>query len=531
MKARIRSLLLPVAAVLGPIAVAAALVPTRSETGNANIALLLLGLVAATAVTGRRLAAVLSAVSAVLAYDILYVPPYGAIAIRNADELVSNLILLAAGLIVGELAVRSRRNRREADRERALRELSEQHEAKVTALVGSLTERQTQVETLAEEQAALRRVATLVAGGVPEEQLFAAVAEEVCRLAGADTVQMCRYEPDASVVRLAAWGRAAESLPIGARYATGGNNVTTMVLHSGRPARIDDATTLTGEVAAMVRPLGFRSLVGNPIVVAGRLWGLVVVGTTSAIPLAADTERRIAGFTELVATAIANAQAHLDLAASRQRVVAAADLMRRRMERDLHDGTQQRLVAATLQLRTVQDSIRGRLPDVECELARVEDGLSGVLGELREISRGLHPAILSEAGLGPALKSLARRAVLPVELDVAVPGRLPESVEVAAYYVVSEALANAAKHSNAARAQVELATHDRMLRVRIHDDGAGGADPSCGSGLVGLRDRVEALGGSIVLSSPPGQGTWVLVELPVGPSPRGGAPPTAASPE
>ncbi len=205
-----------------------------------------------------------------------------------------------------------------------------------------------------------------------------------------------------------------------------------------------------------------------------------------------------------------------ELAASRARVVAAADEMRRRIERNLHDGTQQRLVALTFRLRGVRAGVPEDLPELRRELADVEDGLGGLLDELREISRGLHPGILSKGGLGPALKSLVPRTPLPVQLDVRVLERLPEPLEVAAYYVVSEALANAAKHADASAAHVALEVKDGALCVHIWDDGRGGADPARGSGIVGLRDRVEAIGGTMVMTSPPGKGTSLLVELPIG---------------
>ncbi len=204
-----------------------------------------------------------------------------------------------------------------------------------------------------------------------------------------------------------------------------------------------------------------------------------------------------------------------ELAASRMRVVAAADEARRRIERNLHDGAQQHLVTLAFELRGVRAAVPPELPGVAAELSRIEEGLASLLEELREISRGLHPTVLSKSGLGPALKSVVRRQPLSVELDLRVPERLPEPVEVAAYYVVSEALTNTAKHAEASLAHVEVEADDGVLRLRIHDDGRGGADPARGSGIVGLRDRVETLGGTMALTSPPGAGTSILVELPV----------------
>jgi signal transduction histidine kinase len=232
-------------------------------------------------------------------------------------------------------------------------------------------------------------------------------------------------------------------------------------------------------------------------------------------PVPPDTERRLADFTELVATAIANAQAQADLKASRARIVASADQTRRRIERDLHDGAQQRLVSLVLQLRAARAAIPAELGELAADLEQVTAGLVGALEELREFARGIHPAVLSEGGLGPALRTLARRSAVPVELQLRAAGRLPEPVEVAAYFVVSEALANAAKHAHASSVTVAAEAADGVLRVSVRDDGVGGADPTHGSGLVGLKDRVEALGGRVVLRSDPGAGTALTVDLPL----------------
>ena len=204
-----------------------------------------------------------------------------------------------------------------------------------------------------------------------------------------------------------------------------------------------------------------------------------------------------------------------DLAASRARIVTATDQVRRRIERDLHDGTQQRLVSLLLDLRAAEAAAPADQPQLRAQLAGIADGLTSTFDELREISRGIHPAILSEGGLPPALKALARRAPVPVELDVDIPERLPEPIEVGAYYVVSEALANTAKHARASIAEVQVRGRDGRLKLSIHDNGVGGADPDQGSGLIGLTDRVHALGGTISVDSPPGRGTTLLVDLPM----------------
>jgi signal transduction histidine kinase len=232
-------------------------------------------------------------------------------------------------------------------------------------------------------------------------------------------------------------------------------------------------------------------------------------------PLPSGIELRLADFTDLVGTAIANTQARVDLTASRARVVAATDDIRRRIERDLHDGTQQRLVSLALEVRSTQASVPNTQPQLRIELADIADGLVAALDDLREISRGIHPALLARGGLGPVLKALARRSPLPVELDINLDGRLPDHVEVAAYYVVAEALTNAAKHARPTAIWVAADVVDGRLRLTVRDDGIGGADPANGSGLTGLTDRVEALGGTITVHSPPGEGTTLQVWLPL----------------
>lgn len=371
------------------------------------------------------------------------------------------------------------------------------------------------ITRLAEEQAALRRVATLVAGGAPPDEVFAAVTEEAGQLLAADQTTLSRYESDGTVTVVAGWSTVDNALPVGARLKLGGKNLTTLVWQTRRPARIDSYTDSSGALAAAVRDARVRSGVGTPIIVQDRLWGVMDAGSTGEQPLGPDTEARLASFTELVATAIANAESRSDLDASRGRIVAASDEARRRIERDLHDGAQQRLVSLGLALRAARTAVPPQLGGLEGELTKVAEGLANVLDELREMARGIHPAILAKGGLGSALKTLARRCPVPVELDVRAQARLPERVEVAAYYVVSEALTNAAKHAHASVVNVEVDTVEGALRLRVRDDGVGGADPVRGSGLVGLKDRVEALGGTLAVQSPAGAGTALRVELPL----------------
>jgi GAF domain-containing protein len=366
---------------------------------------------------------------------------------------------------------------------------------------------------LAEEQAALRRVATLVARGTQPEKVFAAVANEVGRLLSVDMANMCRYESDGTLTFVAS---AGERFPVGSRWPfRGQKNLAALVLETGRSARIDNYADTTGPLADDIREQGVHSAVGTPIIVEGHLWGLMAAASSQEQPLPPDTEARLASFTALVATAIANAESRAALAASRARIVAASDETRRRIERDLHDGTQQQLVSLMLELRAAEAQEPPEVGELRAQLRRTTRGLAGALEELQEISRGIHPAILSKGGLEQALKVLARRSPVPVELDLHAERRLPEHVEVAAYYVVSEALTNAAKHAHASVVHVELEAHNAIARLAIRDDGIGRADPGKGSGLVGLSDRIEVLGGRLQVISPSGSGTTLLIEIPV----------------
>jgi signal transduction histidine kinase len=357
---------------------------------------------------------------------------------------------------------------------------------------------------LAKEQAALRRVATLVANGATPEQVFAAVTEEFARLVPVDVAAMARYEPDGTQIFVASWGRAVDFIPIGSRWTLDGKNIATTLFETGRPIRVESQAGATGSLADLVRDMGVRSLIGTTVVVEGRLWGSMGAGSTLEEPLPPDAETRLASFTELVATAIANADSRAQLMASRARIVAAADETRRRIERDLHDGTQQQLATLILDLGGVQAEAP---PGLEGGLSRIAGRVADVLDQVREISRGIHPSILSELGLRRALKALGRRSAVPVELDLRAGRRLPGHVEVAVYYAVSEALANATKHAHASVVQVELDIFDATLRLAIRDDGIGGADPARGSGLIGLRDRIEAVGGTFDVTSPADGGT------------------------
>ena len=371
---------------------------------------------------------------------------------------------------------------------------------------------------LADEQAALRRVATLVARGAAPIEIVAAVAEETGRLVSIDGTRILRYEADGTATMVAGWSRSVAvpaELEVGARLELAGESVSALVLRTGRPARIDSYADAAGPLSQSLQQAGVRSAVGVPIIVEGRLWGAMTAGSTGPDPLPPETELRLAEFTALVATAIANAASSAELMASRARIVAAADEARKRIERDLRDGIEQRLISVGLTLRATQATVPAQLGQVQGALSRAAEGLASLSDELREICHGIHPAILSEGGLEPALEALCRRSAIPVELDLHAGRRLPEPVEVATYYVVSEGLTNAAKHGHASMVTVELDTHDTIVRLAIGDDGIGGADPDQGSGLLGLRDRIEALGGTLEITSPAGKGTTLLIGLPL----------------
>ena len=370
-----------------------------------------------------------------------------------------------------------------------------------------------EVGQLAQEQRALRRVATLVASEAGPERVFAAVSQESARVLGVTAAFVWRYEGDDTATIVGRFNRdGIETFPLGTRlYADGATTAIGRVRESGAPARVDDWGAVGGSFAELMLRTGYRSTVAAPIVVAGTLWGAVAIG--SADPLPADSEVRLAAFCELVSLAVASAQAREDLQRSRARIVRAGDEQRRRLERNLHDGAQQRLVAATLLLRVAQGKLEH---DREAAAQLLKDAageLDAGLEELRELARGLHPGALSEHGLRGALASLTERLPLPVAIDVT-DERLDQHLEATAYFIVSEALTNAAKHAQATNVSVTVERRDGALRVEIADDGHGAADTSKGTGLLGLRDRAEAEGGTLVVVSPPGRGTVVTATLP-----------------
>jgi signal transduction histidine kinase len=369
---------------------------------------------------------------------------------------------------------------------------------------------------LADEQAALRRVATLVARGVSPDEMFSAVTNEMAQLFGSPQACVGRFEPDGSAMVVVGVSDGIRGISIGSRWELEDYMASTGVYRTGRPARLErsDLEHVSGPMADVLREIGAVSNVGAPIVVEGKQWGFVTVTDVNK-RLPADAEKRLEKFAELLGTAIANADSRAELAASRARIVAAGDDARRRIERDLHDGAQQRLVTLAVALRRAEAKVPVGSDELRAEVSRVAEGLTTAVDGLRELSQGIHPAELTAGGLSPALKALGRRSAVRVELDVPFEDRLPDQVEVAAYYTVSEALTNASKHAHATRVWVSLSIEDDVLLLSIRDDGVGGADPRRGSGLTGLRDRIEALGGRIQIESQTGSGTVIEVEIPI----------------
>jgi signal transduction histidine kinase len=371
---------------------------------------------------------------------------------------------------------------------------------------------------VADEQAALRRVATLVARAVSPQQVFEAVAAELGRILTAHFIVISRFEPDRMETVVGSWkdARNPEPAPIvGSRWSLEGRSLESAVARSGRPARMTEYRRATSGIGVWARTRGIASGVGSPVVVEGRLWGVVIAFSAAEDPQPEGTEGRMLEYTELVGTAIANAESRAKLTAARVRLVAASDETRRRIERDLHDGAQQRLVSLGLELRAAESAVPPGQERLQARLSETVRGLSCVLEDLQEISRGLHPAILSKAGLKPALKALARRSAAPVELDLQIRSRLEDRLEVAIYYIAAEALTNAVQHASASLVRIRLRAVGDDIRLTVEDDGVGGAAFGVGLGLIGIKDRVEALGGTIEVTSPSGKGTSLIVNIPV----------------
>jgi PAS domain S-box-containing protein len=368
---------------------------------------------------------------------------------------------------------------------------------------------------LLDEQASLRRVATLVARGTEAPAVFDAVCVETGRLMEATTVNLARFTADGFNLTMAGWSSHDTHVPVGTRLPLDGDTINGIIQRTTAPARIDSYEGASSELAQMIQRRGIQSEVGAPVTVEGQVWGALIAGTDAPHPLPLGAEQRLARFAELIATAVSNASTRSELVASRARIVAAGDEARRRVERNLHDGAQQRLVTLGLEVDAMRSSIPSRMEDIVAALGRIEHGIKAALEDVREVSRGLHPALLSQGGLGPSLRGLGRESAIPVTVEVDLDQRPPQSIEIAVYYVVSEALTNAAKHGCASECWITVVASGGVLRATIRDDGVGGADSSSGSGLIGLVDRVEALGGRFLLDSPRGHGTTVAVELPL----------------
>ena len=374
------------------------------------------------------------------------------------------------------------------------------------------------LSALATQQAALRRLAILVAQGVSTEECYAAVVTEMANCLNVDKAELFRYDDDDDGAATAVACRVSPGtghIPIGERITAQDHKIAAELLATGFASATDRHTGAAAPVRARLRELGLAAVAGAPIVVNGRLWGMAVVGSTGAKPLPLDTQRRIAEFADLVAAYIAACTTRAELIASRARIVAACDDARRRLERDLHDGAQQQLVSLRLKLRAAVEDVPDELHALKASLTELASDLTDATQELREISRGIHPAVLSKGGLAPALSALANRSAIPATADIAVKGPLPDAVEIAAYYIVAEALSNAAKHSRATKVTICAHDKDAKLHLVVTDNGIGGAKPAKGSGLVGLNDRVEALGGKMTITSVPGSGTSLSVTIPV----------------
>jgi signal transduction histidine kinase len=368
---------------------------------------------------------------------------------------------------------------------------------------------------LADEQAALRRVATLVASDAPPSRVFERVTEEVGRLLGLPGANVIHYDGVRTATVVGAWSENGPSrFPAGTQLDVDGDTVVARVVRTGKAARVsyDEAS---GTLAHVVRSAGYRSAVAAPVTVGGRIWGVLAAASASDDPLPDDIEQRLGDFAELVAQALANADAYEKLAASRARLVEVGDAERQRLERNLHDGAQQRLVSVALGLSMAVSRLENDPSAARELLVSAQAELSRGLDELRELARGIHPAVLTERGLGPALHALVARAPIPVELTTVPEERLEPPVEAAMYYIVAESITNVAKYAQASGATVSIGRANGTVTITVSDDGVGGADPAGGSGLRGLAARVEALKGRLDIESPPGGGTRISAEIPV----------------
>jgi PAS domain S-box-containing protein len=392
-------------------------------------------------------------------------------------------------------------------------DITERAADRTGGLEGGVEARLVEIGLLAQEQRALRRVATLVASEATPERVFAAVSEESARVLESNASAVFRYDPGDMITVVGRYSRdETGAFPLGITFATDDVSTVGRVRRSGYPARVDHWAELSGPVAVTMKDAGYSCSVGAPIVVGGELWGAVSVADARTLP--PESEARLAAFCELVSLAVASAQARTDLQASRARLVASADNERRRLERNLHDGAQQRMVSLALSLQLARAKIERAPESAAAILDDASKELDQALLELRELARGLHPAILTDRGLVHALEALAARIPVPVELDVP-HQRFDPTVEATAYYIAAEALTNVAKHAGAGVARVIVTPAADCLRLDVADDGCGGASLSAGTGIVGLHDRAAAIGGTLVVVSVAGEGTTISATLPL----------------
>jgi PAS domain S-box-containing protein len=364
------------------------------------------------------------------------------------------------------------------------------------------------------ELQALRRVATLAAEGVSQSELSAAVVAEVGKLFHADLAGMIRYVGDETITPVATWAAGGAHPPVTGEWTLEGDRIGTAILRSREPTREDQWSDVPGPIAGFVRDvLGVRSSVGSPVIVDGSVWGALFVHSTHDEPLPRDTESRLVKFTELLATAIANAESRSELDASRRRIVAASDAERRRVVRDLHDGAQQRLVQTVVTLKLLMRTIESGTGDAASLVAEALQQAECATHELGELVHGILPTALTSGGLREGVAALASRISVPVELEIPAT-RLPAPIEATAYFIVAEALTNVVKHARATNATVAARLEADTLTVEVHDDGIGGVRPQ-GSGLQGLRDRLAALDGQLRVESPAAGGTVIAATIPV----------------
>ncbi len=436
----------------------------------------------------------------------------GAIAERSARHGIRSAVgcpILVEGRLWGAMVVAKYESEPfPSDTEQRISQFAEL----VATAIGN-AEARAELRRLADEQAALRRVATLVAEAAAPLEVFKAEILEVAGLLGAAQVGMMRAESADEITIVAHHGQDPALVRAGMRLPLDGDSITARVLRTGRSARLNLYGDDGGAIARIARRSNVNATVGAPITVDGRLWGVITASWEGQDLPPADAEERLAKFAELLGTAIANADSRDQLTASRARVLTAGDDARRRVVRDLHDGAQQRLVHTVITLRLAQRALgmdADRLPSLLAEaLEHAEQGNA----ELRELAHGILPAVLTHGGLRAGVESVASRLDVPVDVDVT-RERLPAEIQASAYLIVAEALTNVVKHAQATRVRVSAAVDGETLRLEVHDDGIGGADPE-GHGLLGVGDRVAALGGRLAIDSPRGRGTLLAVQLPL----------------